>query len=67
MVGKGYSVKVAQMEMDMIAEGYFATKSLIEIKKAYDVEMPILEAVNNIIYEKISPRIEIKILADRMS
>jgi len=67
MVGKGYSVKVAQMEMDMIAEGYFATKSLIEIKKGYDVEMPILEAVNNIIYEKISPLIEIKILSDRMS
>jgi len=53
--------------MDMIAEGYFATKSLIEIKKGYDVEMPILEAVNNIIYEKISPLIEIKILSDRMS
>lgn len=67
MVGKGYSVKIAQLEMDMIAEGYFATKSLMEIKKDYDVEMPILEAVNNVIYEKISPRIEIKILADRMS
>ena len=67
MVGKGYSVKIAQLEMDMIAEGYFATKSLMEIKKDYDVEMPILEAVNNVIYEKISPRIEIKILADRMN
>lgn len=67
MVGKGYSVKIAQLEMDMIAEGYFATKCLIEINKEYNVEMPILEAVNNILYEKISPFIEIKILADRLS
>jgi len=67
MVGKGYSVKIAQLEMDMIAEGYFATKCLIEINKEYGVEMPILEAVNNIIYEKIAPFIEIKILADKLS
>ena len=67
MVGKGYSVKIAQMEMDMIAEGYFATKCLIEINKEYGVEMPILEAVNNIIYQKIAPFIEIKILADKLS
>jgi glycerol-3-phosphate dehydrogenase (NAD(P)+) len=67
MIGKGYSVKNSQMEMDMIAEGYFATKSLIEINKEYNVEMPILEAVNNIIYERIAPAIEIKILADRLS
>ncbi len=37
MVGKGYSVKIAQLEMDMIAEGYFATKCLIEINKDYNV------------------------------
>lgn len=67
MIGKGYSVKIAQLEMDMIAEGYFATKCLVEINKEYGVDMPILEAVNNIIYERISPFIEIKILADRLS
>jgi len=67
MVGKGYSVKIAQLEMDMIAEGYFATKCLVEINKEYGVDMPILEAVNNIIYERISPFIEIKILADKLS
>lgn len=67
MIGKGYSVKTAQMEMDMVAEGYYATKSLIEIKKKFQVEMPIVEAVHNILYEKISPVIEMRILTDRLS
>jgi glycerol-3-phosphate dehydrogenase (NAD(P)+) len=67
MIGKGYSVKTAQLEMDMIAEGYYATKSVMEIKKKFDVEMPIVEAVNNIIYEKISPVIEMRILNEKLS
>lgn len=67
MIGKGYSVKTAQMEMDMIAEGYYATKSLMEIKNKFQVEMPIVEAVNNILYERISPVIEMRILSDRLS
>jgi glycerol-3-phosphate dehydrogenase (NAD(P)+) len=67
MIGKGYSVKTAQMEMDMIAEGYYAVKSVMEINKKFNVDMPIVEAVNNIIYEKISPVIEMKILTDKLS
>ena len=67
MIGKGYSVKSAQLEMDMIAEGYYATKSVVEINKKFQVEMPILEAVNNIIYEKIAPVIEMRILSDKLS
>lgn len=67
MIGKGYSVKIAQMEMDMIAEGYYAVKSVMEINKKFNVEMPIVEAVNNIIYERISPVIEMKILTDRLT
>lgn len=67
MIGKGYSVKTAQLEMDMIAEGYYATKSVMEIKRKFQVEMPIVEAVNNIIYEKISPVIEMRILSDKLS
>lgn len=67
MIGKGYSVKTAQMEMDMIAEGYYATKSIMEINKKFQVDMPIVEAVYNIIYGKISPVIEMRILSDKLS
>jgi len=67
MIGKGYSVKTAQLEMDMIAEGYYATKCLMEINKKFQVELPIVEAVHNILYEKISPYIEMRILTDKLS
>jgi glycerol-3-phosphate dehydrogenase (NAD(P)+) len=67
MIGKGYSVKTAQLEMDMIAEGYYAVKSIMEINKKFQVEIPIVEAVYNIVYEKISPVIEMRILSEKLS
>ena len=67
MLGRGYSVNSAKLEMNMIAEGYYAVKGIKEINKKYNVSMPITDAVYNILYENIAPVIEIKILSEKLS
>lgn len=67
MIGKGYSVKSAQVEMNMIAEGYYAVNSLIEMNKKFEVNMPICDAVYRILYERMSPIIEMKLLSDQLT
>ncbi|WP_240410523.1 NAD(P)H-dependent glycerol-3-phosphate dehydrogenase [Hymenobacter oligotrophus] len=65
MVGRGYSVKSAQMEMNMVAEGYYAVKSIYEVNKDLRVNMPITAAAYHVLYEKIAPAIELEILKEK--
>lgn len=51
MIGKGYTVKSAQMEMSMVAEGYYATKSAWALNQEYKAKTPILDAVYQVLYE----------------
>jgi len=55
MIGKGYSVKTAQLELNMVAEGYNASKSIYLINKNVKAEMPIAETVYKILWEQFSP------------
>jgi len=66
-VGKGYSVRSAQLEMNMIAEGYYAVKGVVELNKELGVDIPICDAVYRICYEKIAPGIEMRLLADKLA
>ncbi|WP_443936484.1 NAD(P)H-dependent glycerol-3-phosphate dehydrogenase [Pedobacter sp. MW01-1-1] len=67
MIGKGYTVRSAQLEMNMIAEGYYAVKCMHIKNQEYQVEMPICKAVHNILYQKRSPHIEMKLLAEKLN
>jgi len=67
MVGKGYTVKSAQLEMNMIAEGYYAASCMHVINKKYNVDMPISRAVYAILYERHSPQIEMKLLTEKLN
>lgn len=55
MIGRGYSVQAAQLQMNMIAEGYYAARSICLMNEQYQVEMPVTETVYQILYEGVSP------------
>ena len=67
MIGKGYSVQTVKIEMNMVAEGYYAARSIHDINKKYKVDMPISEAVYRILYEGVSAKKEIARLTEKLS
>ncbi len=56
MLGEGHSVKSAQAEMKMVAEGYYGSKCIYEVNKGYGVPMPIAHTIYQIIYEGLEPK-----------
>lgn len=68
MIGKGYTVKSAQMEMNMVAEGYYATKSahILNEKNKKKTKLPIIDAVYAILYEGKNPKKVFKKLTEKL-
>ena len=66
MIGKGYSVKTAQIEMDMVAEGYWAASCIHNICKQKGIDLPIAESVYKILYKRNSVKGEFKRLSNKL-
>jgi len=67
MIGKGYSVKATVDEMLMVAEGYYAVKAIKAIKDKYNISMPIVDVIYEVVYEGISPLVELEILTKKLN
>lgn len=66
MIGRGYTVKGAQIEMSMIAEGYYASESAFKVSKKIESNTPIVDAVYQILYLKKSPKKTFKKLSKKL-
>jgi glycerol-3-phosphate dehydrogenase (NAD(P)+) len=66
MIGKGYTVKSAQMEMSMVAEGYYATDSAYKIVQETGAKTPIINAVYGILYQGKEPKKVFNKLAEKL-
>lgn len=66
MIGKGYTIRSAMLEMNMVAEGYYAASLIREIKKEKDIKMPIANAVYKCLYQNKNPRKVMARLAAKM-
>lgn len=66
MIGRGYSVHLAQSEMNMVAEGYYAAEGIYTMARKIGQEMPVASAVYRILYNKMSPYVEFKLLEQKL-
>jgi glycerol-3-phosphate dehydrogenase (NAD(P)+) len=64
MIGKGYSVKTAQLELNMVAEGYNASRCIYDLNREIKAEMPIAETIYKILWENVKPSEGLKHIED---
>jgi glycerol-3-phosphate dehydrogenase (NAD(P)+) len=64
MIGKGYSVKAAQLEMSMVAEGYNAARCMYNINQTINADMPIAETVYKILWQNESAESAMKAIEE---
>ncbi|MGB0429182.1 MAG: NAD(P)H-dependent glycerol-3-phosphate dehydrogenase [Bacteroidia bacterium] len=67
MVGRGYTIKSAQIEMDMVAEGYYATKAVYQISQDHNISTPLIDSAYHILYQNVAPSIEISLLSSLLN
>lgn len=66
LMGQGKTYKEAMDEVKMVVEGVYSAKAALELSRKYDVEMPIVEMINKILFEDFDSREAMKILLTRM-
>lgn len=66
MMGKGYTVQSAQLEMNMVAEGYFASKCIYSINQKVGADIPIAHAIYHILWEKLAPREGFRLIEQKL-
>ncbi len=66
MIGKGYTVMSAQLEMNMVAEGYNASRCIYHINKEIGADMPIAETVYKILWEQLPPRRGFRFIEEKL-
>lgn len=66
MIGQGYSVKAAQLEMNMVAEGYYAVASLERLREKIGLKMPLVQAVHEIVYKEVPPQVLMRKIGEIM-
>lgn len=66
LIGEGRDVAVAQSEMNMVAEGYYASECIRQVNKRFGIEMPIADCMHRILYEGGDPREEIREMSKKL-
>ncbi len=66
MIGKGYTVQSAQMEMNMVAEGYYAANSAFLLNQSNGAVTPIIDAVYTILYQHGEPKAVFNALTSKL-